>query len=53
VLQRVPDLQAALADADVTILLQAHQEYDLAQMAASTPRMFDTRGKVPGDVVRL
>jgi nucleotide sugar dehydrogenase len=53
VLQRVPDLQAALADADVTILLQAHQEYDLAQIAASTPRMFDTRGKVPGDVVRL
>lgn len=53
VLQRVSDLQAALADADVTILLQAHQEYDLAQIAASTPRMFDTRGKVPGDVVRL
>ncbi len=53
VLQRVPDLQAALADADVTILLQAHQEYDLAQIAATTPRMFDTRGKVPGDVVRL
>jgi len=53
VLQRVPDLHAALADADVTILLQAHQEYDLGQIAASTPRMFDTRGKVPGDVVRL
>src|SRR5579871_6044838 len=37
--------------ADLTILLQAHSEYDLAAIAANAHLLFDTRGKISGDSV--
>jgi len=52
--QRAPDLDAALADADVSVLLQNHSDYDLPAMAAKARRMLDTRGAVePGSATRL
>jgi len=39
------------ADADLTILLQAHSDYDLADIAARARLLFDTRGKLSGDSV--
>jgi FKBP-type peptidyl-prolyl cis-trans isomerase len=48
------DLNAALAEADVAILLQAHKAFDLTKIAAGTKVLFDTRGVASGDsVVRL
>src|SRR5580692_1035050 len=44
---RAGDLQAALADADLVILLQAHQAYDLAQITLAARLLLDTRGVVP------
>lgn len=43
----VPDLDAALKDADLTVLLQAHASYDLPAVVGSAPRLLDTRGKAP------
>jgi len=37
--------------ADLTILLQAHAQYDLDSIAASAHLLFDTRGKISGDTV--
>jgi UDP-N-acetyl-D-glucosamine dehydrogenase len=37
--------------ADLTILLQAHSEYDLDSIAANAHLLFDTRGKISGDSV--
>jgi UDP-N-acetyl-D-glucosamine dehydrogenase len=37
--------------ADLTILLQAHAEYDLAGIAAKAHLLFDTRGKISGESV--
>ena len=37
--------------ADLTILLQAHSDYDLDDIAAHAHLLFDTRGKVAGDAV--
>ena len=37
--------------ADLTILLQAHAEYDLEAIAARAHLLFDTRGKISGDSV--
>jgi len=37
--------------ADLTILLQAHTEYDLADIAANAHLLFDTRSKVSGHSV--
>lgn len=53
---RVPDLGAAVRAADLTILLQAHSAYDLADLAARARLFLDTRGAVDalaGDVDRL
>jgi UDP-N-acetyl-D-mannosaminuronate dehydrogenase len=48
------DLNAALADADVAILLQAHKAFDLAEIAEGAKVLFDTRGVANGaSVVRL
>lgn len=48
------DLNAALAEADVAILLQAHKAFDLAEIASGAKVLFDTRGVASGDnVVRL
>jgi UDP-N-acetyl-D-glucosamine dehydrogenase len=38
-------------EADLTILLQAHSDYDLNAIAASAHLLFDTRGKISGDTV--
>lgn len=42
----VEDLPAALASADVTILLQPHSTYDLGEIATQAKLLFDTKGKV-------
>ena len=42
---------APTADADLTILLQAHSSYDLADIAARAHLLFDTRGQLSGDSV--
>jgi nucleotide sugar dehydrogenase len=47
----VPRAAAPTAEADLTILLQAHSVYDLAGIAAHARLLFDTRGKVSGDSV--
>jgi nucleotide sugar dehydrogenase len=44
-LKRVEDLNAALADADIVVLLQAHAGYDLEDIAARSTLLLDTRGK--------
>ena len=42
---------APTEQADLTILLQAHADYDLAAIAANAHLLFDTRGKISGDSV--
>ena len=44
---RACDLRAAVAAADLVILLQAHRDYDLEWIAAAAPLLLDTRGVVP------
>jgi UDP-N-acetyl-D-glucosamine dehydrogenase len=44
---RACDLRAAVAAADLVILLQAHRDYDLERIAATAPLLLDTRGVVP------
>jgi nucleotide sugar dehydrogenase len=44
-----PDLQAALAEADVVVLLQAHREYLYG--ALDGVQVFDTRGVLTGEFV--
>ncbi len=48
-LERVPDLDAALAAADVVVLVQPHSSYDLGRVARASTLVFDTRGVVPRD----
>jgi UDP-N-acetyl-D-glucosamine dehydrogenase len=43
-LRREPDLQEALTKADITVVLQHHQEYDLDFVAKHAPLVLDTRG---------
>lgn len=43
-LERVADLDSAIADADIVVLLQDHREYDADALAAASARMLDTRG---------
>ncbi|MGC0144728.1 nucleotide sugar dehydrogenase [Pseudactinotalea sp. Z1732] len=45
-LQRVGDLDAAVAQADLVILVQDHSEYDVEALAKASKRFFDTKGKV-------
>jgi UDP-N-acetyl-D-glucosamine dehydrogenase len=45
-LDRVADLDEALADADLSILLQSHRAYDLEHIASGARRLLDTRGKI-------
>ena len=47
----VPRAGAPVADADLTILLQAHSQYDLEDIAARSHLLFDTRGTLSGDTV--
>ncbi|MEO0494465.1 MAG: nucleotide sugar dehydrogenase [Actinomycetota bacterium] len=48
---RVDDAVAAAENADLTVLLQKHQSYDLEVLAARARRVFDTRGAMTGDNV--
>jgi nucleotide sugar dehydrogenase len=41
---RVADMEAAVAQADVAILLQAHTAYDLSDLVGRSRLFFDTRG---------
>ncbi|WP_026876258.1 nucleotide sugar dehydrogenase [Jiangella gansuensis] len=51
-LESVPDLESALASADLTVVLQPHSEYDGNLIAKTAARVFDTRGITPlGDTV--
>ncbi|UNX55378.1 nucleotide sugar dehydrogenase [Georgenia sp. TF02-10] len=42
--ERVPDLEQAVAEADLVMLLQHHRDYDVEALAAGAKRFFDTRG---------
>ena len=44
---RADDLEAAVAAADLVILLQPHQAYDLTQLGRTARLMLDTRGVTP------
>ncbi|WP_349497349.1 nucleotide sugar dehydrogenase [Actinoplanes regularis] len=50
--EREPDLAAALAEADMTVVLQRHREYE-AKVLAGARSLFDTTGKVPVAAGRL
>jgi UDP-N-acetyl-D-glucosamine dehydrogenase len=43
---RAADLEPAVAAADLVILLQAHQDYDLPRLARAARLLLDTRGAV-------
>jgi nucleotide sugar dehydrogenase len=43
---RVDDPMTAAADADLTVLVQNHKEYDVDGLARAAQRFFDTRGVV-------
>ena len=47
----IPRAASPVADADLTILLQAHTAYDLDDIAAKARLLFDTRGKISGESV--
>ncbi|MEV7869735.1 nucleotide sugar dehydrogenase [Streptomyces sp. NPDC088124] len=44
----VESLDAAVAEADLVVLLQAHLDYDLAALADTAPLLFDTTGRTVG-----
>ena len=44
---RASDLPAAVAAADLVIVLQAHRDYDLPRIADGARLLLDTRGVVP------
>ncbi|WP_433286878.1 nucleotide sugar dehydrogenase [Micromonospora sp. CA-244673] len=46
---RAEDLEAAVAAADLVILVQNHRSYDVDALAARAKRFFDTRGVTTGD----
>ncbi|UJW31917.1 nucleotide sugar dehydrogenase [Saccharothrix sp. AJ9571] len=52
-LDRAEDLPAALAAADLTVLLQDHECYESALLAREARCLLDTRGRVAGHHVRL
>jgi nucleotide sugar dehydrogenase len=47
----IPRADSPVTPADLTILLQAHTGYDLADIAAKSRLLFDTRGKISGESV--
>ena len=47
----IPRAAGPAADADLTILLQAHSSYDLPGIAARARLLFDTRGQLSGNSV--
>lgn len=42
----VPDLEEAVQNADISILLQNHAEYDVPRLVSLANRFFDTRGVI-------
>lgn len=48
---RRTDVDRAVAEADVVVLLQAHDQFDLSSIAGSARRILDTRGCMHGDAV--
>jgi UDP-N-acetyl-D-glucosamine dehydrogenase len=46
-LDRVTDLEEAVAKADITVLLQRHSDYDLVALGTLSPLLLDTRGAMP------
>jgi nucleotide sugar dehydrogenase len=48
-LTSVDDLDTAVQDADLVILVQNHAEYDADQLAKQARRFFDTRGVTTGE----
>jgi len=50
-LQRITDLDAALASADICVLLQHHREYDPDHLTKTARLLFDTRGVTRSDQV--
>src|SRR5699024_7668370 len=50
---READLDAAVASADMVVVLQAHESYDLEKLAGSAKVMLATRGVAPKPAVRL
>lgn len=54
VLLVVPDLNVAIADSDVVVLLQNHESYDAEALSRRSLAFFDTRGATKGDTaIRL
>ncbi|MDI3405715.1 nucleotide sugar dehydrogenase [Streptomyces cavernicola] len=51
VLACVPDAERAAAEADVTVLLQAHRGYALDRLVTASRLFFDTRGRAGGKKV--
>lgn len=47
------DLDAAVCDADIVVILQAHREYDFQDIAANAKLLFDTRGVAAGTTAHL
>lgn len=54
-LASVDDALAAAAEADITVLVQAHRQYDVARLAAEARLVLDTRSVLPDGaaVIRL
>lgn len=50
IVTRTEALDSALAEADLTILLQAHASYDVARIARTAQLLLDTRGVIPQDL---
>lgn len=50
-LERVPDLDAAVAEADIVVVLQPHGAYDFDAITARARAVFDTSGVVRHDGV--
>ena len=48
-LNRVADLDQAVADADLVVLVQNHRAYDVDALVAASRRFFDTRGVTTGE----
>ena len=46
---RAEDLEAAVAAADLVILVQNHRSYDVDALVGRAKRFFDTRGVTTGD----
>ena len=50
-LKRVADLDQAVAEADIVVVLQPHASYDFTHIASRARAVFDTRGAVSADGV--